>query len=86
MSFFHFFCKKYCHKDYDSVQAKGALECGHCGWGPWWKKSSSSAGTNDIEDFQIAAKTPRPELDTPFSNGRFLKNIKRHRDQLKNNP
>ena len=73
MSFFISFAKNIATKITILFKQKGVLECGYCGWGPWWKKSSSSAGINDIEDFQIAAKTPRLELDTPFSNGWFLK-------------
>ena len=68
MRLLHFSCRNSCNKDYNSVQPKRRQNIGTVVRPSDGKSSASLAGINKNEDFQIAAKTQRVELDVPTSN------------------
>ena len=68
MRLLHFSCRNSCNKDYNSVQPKRWQNIGTVVRHSDGKSSASLAGINKNDDFQIAAKTQRVELDVPTSN------------------
>ena len=68
MRLLHFSCRNSCNKDYNSVQLKRRQNIVTVVRPSDAKRSASLAGINKNEDFQIADKTQRVELDVPTSN------------------
>ena len=67
MRLLHFSCRNSCNKDYNSVQPKRRQNIVTVVRPSDGKSSANLAGINKNEDFQIADKTQRVELDVPTS-------------------